>query len=585
MATSLVETDSLLAVDVGNIHTRALLFDTVEDRYQLIAVGVAPTTAGAPFNDLREGIRQAIEHIQRITNRPLLDADGQLIVPATDDTGVDHVALTISAGKPLNVVVAGVLAPVSLRSARRLVETIYSTIGAQLHLNDRLHMEGRVNAIVKAHPDVVVIAGGVDQGAAAAVLQMVEAVGLAAYLIPQGQRPEIIFAGNHRLHKKVRTLLEGLAPLHITPNIRPTLTKEQFGPAEEALLQIFRHTRQRQMRGLQDWLAPLAGRSTFYPTAYGLGRMVNFLSSVYDASRGVMGVDLGAENTTIAAGWDGKGVLKTVALGLGSKLPNLLRNTSSVDQISRWLPVVVPDDIVVDYIYNKALHPDSIPMTTEELAMEYALARHVLRTALRRAWYDFPLAIKQEFGALFPYFEPILVSGSVFTQAATPGQALMTLLDGIQPSGITTFVLDANHLLPSLGAAADLNPILSVHVLESHHFVPLATVITPTHHITKPGVPILHLKVETESGESGSLEIKTGSLRVMRLRPGQSAHVHVRPLRRVDAGFGPGHHGTVTVNGSSLGLVIDARGRPVILASDPAKRHEQNNHWLQILGG
>ncbi len=585
MATSLVDADSLLAIDVGSTHTRAMLFDAVEDRYHLIAMGVAASTARAPFDDLREGIREAIDQVQQITGRTLVASDEQLIVPASDGMGVDHVVLTLSAGKPLQVVIAGVLARVSLQSARRLAETIYSRIGAQLHLNDRLHMEGRVNAVVKAHPDVVVLAGGLDNGATHAVLQMVEAVGLATYLIPQGQRPEVIFAGNARLRKRVQELLEGLAPLHVTDNLRPDLNREQIGPAEEALLKVFRSVRQRQMPGLQDWLAPLAGRSVFYPTSYGLGRMVNFLSRIYDPSKGVLGVDVGAEATTLAAGWGGEGVLKTFSfLGLGSDLPELLRHTSA-ENIARWLPVAVPRDAIVDYLYNKALHPDSIPVTEEDLAVEQALARQVLRVALGRIWRDFPTPIKREFGAQLPYFEPILASGSIFTRSATPGQALLMLLDGIQPSGITTFVLDANHLLPALGAAADLNPILSVQVLESHHFVPLATVITPVHHIAKPGVPILRLKVETEGGESASLEIKTGALRVLRLRPGQTAQVHVRPLRRADAGFGPGRRGTVTVNGSTLGLVIDARGRPIVLASDPAQRREQNDHWLQTLGG
>ena len=38
--------------------------------------------------------------------------------------------------------------------------------------------------------------------------------------------------------------------------------------------------------------------------------------------------------------------------------------------------------------------------------------------------------------------------------------SLLMLLDGIQPVGVTTFVLDQNNLVASLGAAAEINTLL-----------------------------------------------------------------------------------------------------------------------------
>ena len=585
MATSLVDADSLLAIDIGSTHTRAMFFDAVEDRYRLVAMGVAPTSAAAPQSEVQQGIRGALEQITEVTGRHLLNNDGQLLLPAEEGAGVDQVVITLSAGKPLQVVIAGVLPQVSLQSARRLAETVYGRIAAQLHLNDRLGTEGRINAVVRARPDVVIIAGGLEGGASQAVLQMVEAIGLAAYLIPQGQRPEVLFAGNSHLQGRVRELLEGITPLYTAANVQPALMQEQLGPAQEALLEIYRHVRERQTPGLQDWLAPLRGHSAFYPTAYAFGRMIRFLSRVYDPSKGVLGVDIGTEAVTVAAAWGGDGVLKTLAgLGLGSGLPELLRHVPA-ERISRWLPMEIPEEDLIDYLYNKSLHPGSIPITEEDLAIEHALARMVLRAAIQNAWKGFPLQRRREFGALLPYFEPILASGSVLTRGATPAQALLTLLAGIQPSGITTFVLDENHLLPALGAAADLNPVLSVQVLESHHFVPLATVITAAHRLTKTGAPILRVHIETSTGEKGKVELKTGQIRVVRLRPGQTATVEIRPLRGSDAGFGPGRRGSAVINGSTLGLVLDGRGRPVFLPRDAEKRRTLHRQWLEALGG
>ena len=49
MPEHLVDSDSLLAVDVGTITTRAALFDVVEGNYRFIASGHSSSTAAAPL--------------------------------------------------------------------------------------------------------------------------------------------------------------------------------------------------------------------------------------------------------------------------------------------------------------------------------------------------------------------------------------------------------------------------------------------------------------------------------------------------------------------------------------------------------
>ena len=49
------------------------------------------------------------------------------------------------------------------------------------------------------------------------------------------------------------------------------------------------------------------------------------------------------------------------------------------------------------------------------------------------------------------------------------------------------------------------------------------------------------------------------------------------------------HHfergGSLKVTGGALGVVIDARGRPLRLPSDPGRRGELYRKWLWMLGG
>ncbi len=42
------------------------------------------------------------------------------------------------------------------------------------------------------------------------------------------------------------------------------------------------------------------------------------------------------------------------------------------------------------------------------------------------------------------------------------GQAMLMILDGVQPVGATTVVLDQNHITAGLGVAAALNSVLAV---------------------------------------------------------------------------------------------------------------------------
>jgi len=80
-------------------------------------------------------------------------------------------------------------------------------------------------------------------------------------------------------------------------------------------------------------------------------------------------------------------------------------------------------------------------------------------------------------------------------------------------------------------------------------------------------------------------EITMGSLQVLPLENRQTASLELRPLHRADVGLGPGRAGAIEVIGSSIGVVIDARGRPLLLPGDPAQRRALAQKWLTTLGG
>jgi hypothetical protein len=580
--TSLVTSDSLLAIDIGTIKTRALLFDVINGRYRFVAAGSAMTTIGAPIQDAGEGVRMAINHLAELTGRVILGSGDNLITPTRQDgSGVDGFVLTMSAGPPLKVVAVGLLDGVSVESARHLAETTYSNIVGKLSLNDRRKQETRIDTILKLRPDLIIMAGGIEGGASHSIRKLLEAIGLSNFLLPKEQRPQVLYAGNQSIQNEVKDSLGAVSDLHFSPNIRPTWEVEQLAPAQQQLTEIFRKIRSKQILGIRDLDGWAHGR--MMPTAVAFERVIRFLSEIYDPAKGVLGIDIGASSTTIATAFTGKSSLGVYPqFGLGENLPNLLRFIS-VDDIHHWLSEDIPVDTVRDYIYNKAAFPASLPATTEDLAIEQAITRQIMQLSIKKISGSFPKTDARSGTGIIPWFEPVMATGSVLTQAPTYGQSMLMLLDGLQPTGVTTILLDQNNLVSALGAAADVNPLLAVQVLGSNTMLNLGAVIAPIG-TARIGAPILSVKITYEDGREANLDVKYGSLEVLSLPMGVSATIRLQPLHRFDVGMGPGRGGRLQVVGGSLGVVIDARGRPIILHADPVRRRERIKKWLWTLG-
>jgi hypothetical protein len=585
MPTSLVTSNSLLALDVGAANTRAVLFDVIEGEYRFIASGVAPSTAEAPVKDVSEGARNAIQVLQNVLKKKLLDSSNSLILPnQPDGSGVDSLVLTVSAGPAVRTLVVGLLKDVSLESARRLTESTYARIMDTLSLSDQRKPEQRIDSILRIRPDMVVIAGGTDGGASRSVQKLLEPIGLASYLMPEEKRPAVLFAGNAKLAGEVREMVGSLAPtLHFSHNIRPSLETEDIEPAELELANMLIRIRKKQLKGL-DVLDSWAGGHTL-PTAYATGRMVRFLSNVYGSQKGLLSVDLGASSAVIAAGFKDKSVLKAYPqFGLGENLPGLL-NYTTLEDILRWSTLDVPPSVILDYLHQKAHHPATIAATKEDFVIAQSVAKQALYLAMQAAQKDFPKDVASIKPTLAPLFDPIIAGGAALSDASRPGQSLLLLLDSVQPVGISTVILDQNNLMPMLGAAASQNNILPVHVLESGAFLSVGTVISPVVS-AKYGASILKAKVTYENGAEAAMDLKYGFLETLPLANGEVGTISIQVARGVDVGFGPGRGvKSMQVTGGALGIIFDGRGRPLDMPSDPVRRRELIKKWNWTLGG
>ena len=581
---SLIKGDSVLAIDVGSATTRAMLFDVVESRYRFIAIGQSPSTIHAPFNDISAGIGESIEKLQKITGRAFIDADQRIISSVQKDgSGVDAIVATISAGATLKVVVAGLLSEVSLESAKNLAESTYARVVDSISLNDTRKEEEQIDAILKANPDLIIIAGGTDDGASQSLEKIIEIIGLAVYLLPKDQRPAIIFAGNQKMEPQIRTLLESLSSdFYSTSNIRPSVDTEDLRPARATLARALVGIRKKKVPSADALDMWSGGR--MLPSVFAEGRIVQLLSKLYGEKKALLAANLGASATTLSIGYGDHIQTKVYPhLGMGTSIGELL-NYTTPENITRWLNIEVSSQRISNYIYAKALYPNSIPATQDELQIEQALGREALRIAMESTQEKLPNGVPALKSNLLPLFEIVLAGGSVISNAPTPGQSLLILLDALQPTGITTIILDQNNLLPALGAAAEINSILPVQALESGAFTNLATVVAPLSS-TRYGNNILKASLRKADGSVSTAEVKQGGFEVLPLKIGQAGDLSLQPLHRSDIGRGAGKKVTMKVNGSALGIVLDGRGRPLTLPADDVRRRELIKKWLWTLGG
>lgn len=575
MTTSLVDAESVLALDIGSVHTRALLFDVVDGQYRFIAAGAAPTTAAAPYHNVEQGVHQAIARLEEITGRSFYNTSGQLSLPSqADGSGIDQVISLVSAGPDLRIVTIGLLETVSLESVNRLAAASFGQVVESIGLNDRRPMDEQIDAILKAQPNLILLAGGSDRGATRSIAKMVDIITLALQVLPRDKRPALVYAGNQVLAKRLKEVVSKVTEVHIAPNIRPSIDVEDLGPAQLTLSKVVTAARTEQVGGLSN----LASMSTMpvTPAVEGLGRMVQFLSMTDGVAKNVLGIDLGASYTSVATVSKAGLQQSTFRLGTGSGLSAVM-DTTHLPEVTRWLPMHMNEDVVRDYLWQRTLYPGMQPMTQDTLAIEQAMVRQALRAAmqgLQNAWTELPSS-----------YDLIIAGNSLLAHGSTPAQALLALLDGLQPVGISTVLLDTYGILSALGAIAPHNALLPVQVLESSALLNLAAVISPICD-ARYGTVIMKVKVEYDNGEQTVQEVRQGTLHVLPVRAGQVVKVHLDPQRRMILNPG-GKEKTRSFKmvGGVCGVVIDARGRPLNLPNDDARRRDMLKKWNLNLGG
>lgn len=571
---------AILSIDVGSVYTRAILLDVVDGMYRFVARGEAPTTATPPWNNVIEGVEQAIQEITTATGRTILDEHGDLISPERDAfSGVSCFLATASAGKPIRAVLVGLMPDVSLSSGRRAAESSYMLLVDTFSLGDRRSPAQQIEALMRARPDVILIVGGTDGGAVQSIRKQIETIAIACSLMENDRRPTVLYAGNKDIRGEVEArLADDVGVNFITAeNVRPTLDSEQLGSAQTHLASIY-HRQKLRSGGFADigqW-----ARGGVYPTAHGFSRTIHFLSDL--ENQNILGIDLGSASTTVAACLKGQNYLNVLdGVGMGHSARGLLSPTMKPETLMRWLAYEPdrPGD-VIDTVWNKWLFPQTVPATKASLDMEMAMAREIVRSATlsaRASWRDV-----QPRGPL-PAFDTILLTGSTLSRAPHYGWSALVALDALLPIGVTRLIVDPYGLAAALGVVAPFSPRAAVQVLDTGAFIDLGTAISISGR-ARQGEVVVRGSIKPEgANRAEAFEVTYGSIVRLPLAYGVQAELSLQ-ARGVDIQVGGGRRAhKLKVAGGELGVIIDARGRPWRYPRDAAQRCQMNREWQEAM--
>jgi hypothetical protein len=568
--------NTFLLADCGTAHTRVSLFDLVNGVYRLVAQTSVPSTVGGPWLNVMAGIQHAIKQLTELTGRSFLSPEGDLLRPARPSgAGVDFFALTISAAEPLRSVVVGLLDDVSVASARRALATNYTQEVERLSLSDARSARQQIDAVREARPELILLAGGTDDGLNDRLLRLVETMAFGLSLAESDRQPSVVFAGNRRVRDDVTRLLGELSDLHITDNVRPGLDAEQPFAAATVIDQIYQERKVSLVPGTDDlarW-----GQLPLLPTATAFGRAVHNLSVLRAGL--VIGIDLGSASAIMAAATPEQVELSVrTDLGLGKPVENL-PEMIDFDCLRPWLPETFTLDALRDFALYKSLHSRSIPVTEEEIQLEQALTRGALQLLVRDTAAMWRWSPQEQIRP-----EMLVLRGAPLVHTPRPGQALLMALDALEPAGFFPVALDRYHVLPALGLLAERFPLAVVQSLDSGALFDLGWVVVPTGY-AQPGQRVLEVEMRTEHGSQLTLDVPFGTIEVLPLPAGARAEITLTPSRRFDIGRGPGRRHTATITGGAVGLVIDARGRPIFRPADPAVVRSLAHQWHWDMGG
>ncbi|NOZ87750.1 MAG: methylaspartate mutase [Deltaproteobacteria bacterium] len=594
----------VLLTDCGSTTTKAVLLEDKGKGLRLSARGQAPTTVENPVEDVTVGVLNATREVEELSGRKLLDDSGKIIRPGRQDIGVDKYMSTSSAGGGLQMIVAGVVGSMTGESALRAALGAGAIVMELLAYDDKRSPHEKVELVRRLKPDMILLAGGTDGGTKSHVVEIAELLAAAAPRprLGEGYSLPLIYAGNKDARREVESALKGVFEFKAVENLRPTLEEENLEPAREEIHRLFLDHVMAHAPGYNKLMKWTDG--PLMPTPAAVGAMIQ---SYADKKKiGVLAVDIGGATTDIfSLVWTGEEREKPVYnrtvsanLGMSYSIGNVL-DSVGLEEVLKWLPVEMDSKEALDKLGNKMIRPTTIPDHVTGLMLEQAVAREALSSSMAqhmefarglsglKRTRTVAEAFRQKEGGAhllnMSGIDLIIGSGGVLSNAPSRVQAAMMLIDAFQPAGITRLAVDSIFMLPHLGVLSSIDPGSAANVLEKDCLVNLGTCIAPIGR-GRHGSHCLTAEIRFENGKVQALDIPFGSIKRLDLPSSSKAGIELEVSKGFFLGQGRERKISTRIRGGEVGLILDCRGRPLVLGSGDSSRRELVNGWAVETG-
>ncbi|MCX2726853.1 hypothetical protein OO015_05020 [Thermomicrobium sp. 4228-Ro] len=541
---------SAVIVSLGRSSSRVVIADRVEGQPRLLA------SVCVPGRHLSDAIRQA----ERSLGRLLLE-EGHPIQPrrALGD-GADAWAVV---GGPATL---PTLVLVAVDGAHPLVDLAVRAARASLVRVHRIDADGSLSPTMLAQqlrtvqPAFLLLAGTEDLTRWDPVL-----AGIASALGGE-LRPElgIVVAAEAVQQRVAEYLGEHLELMGVDPTA--------FVPAE-VIRAIVTEFRVRSVARLRDEIgSDFAERVVDRLSA--LERAAAFLVRRAEQRLTVLDFELGT--LTLWARPDGMLTLFQADRDLGPEALSLIEVDG--EAVRRWTPWAASDDDIADWLANRAVRPAGVLLDPRDQVLLAAILRVLLEQSA--AAVEEP-ALREDV--------TLVTLGPAF--ATLPAAlAVLCVLDGLQPipaNGMLSIALDEADLLVASGALAEERSGYAAALLERDGLLPLAHAVV----LTGDGIDgAIAVRGEVRIGESiRRFSVPWGSLHTLAVPFGTTVELTLEPESQIrigtlDPGVALRFTGPAALGWTRLGIVIDARGRPITLPSDPTARARRLRSWLADVG-
>ncbi|NTW97871.1 MAG: hypothetical protein HGB28_04900, partial [Oscillochloris sp.] len=591
---------SVLVAEIGSLITRVTLIDHVDGESRMIGHAETSSSIEPPYQNALYAVLETTAQIAELTGRLLL-REGQLIMPqGSDRDGINQLVVVTSAAGAMTLVITAIAADVSARSALHASRATYTALLQSVTLDDAAGqpiisagdlswIERQVQSLLSLRPDAVLIAGGLEHGAVDAVNRLAHIVGLTAMsttIDSSGQQRQditarpVLYAGNSDARERVVEALSDRAEIFVVENLRPALDQEHLEPARLELARMY----EKQILPRLPGIAGLRrmSRAQIRTVCDVSGLVTRFIAE--RAGRRVLTVDSGASSSSAFYAAPNRfhpAVLGTCGVAYG--ITTILAERG-VAAVGRWLPFPISEADLIHRLLNKQLRPHLLPASPEDLAIDLALVRESIAMAMRSLHDE---GVPND-------YDWLIACGGGLAHVPHPGMALLALLDATQPGAdqgqpILDIQLDTLGLVPVVGALAALDPEAAVTLFDRdlRNNTPLATCVTLIGD-GRPGEVALELELSVVGGKAEKRTVRHGELLRLPLSQGRYAQITLRPAPGVRIGrAAPGEvvvSDPAGIAGSALGVVIDARGRPLHLPADERQRCLKIWEWLVALG-